>query len=185
MSPRARLRRLLLLVGLALPACSGADRPASAEPEIEPAAAARTAAVPAPSEAPDRTSPAPPTIGGIVAAHTDVRGVVADLVSAERNEGRLTVAVRFRNVSEEPRRIEITDEYSTRWRLVAGGREWPLASAENGGTAATAPPRRTLKPGQAALWRGTFVAPPPEVHTFRLEIPRVSPFEDVPISDEE
>lgn len=178
----ACLRSLVVLVGLGLPACSGADRPASGEPEAEPAATAQAGADPAPARTAD---PVPVSVGGIVAARTDVPGVVADLVSVAREEGRLTVAVRFRNISQRTRRIDVSDEYGSRWRLVAGGREWPLATGADGDPAATAPPRRTLKPGQSALWRGTFVAPPPEVTTFRLEIPGVRPFEDVPIGDAE
>lgn len=170
MNSRAPLPILIPLVVVALGACSDVDRRPAPEPSEETAS-------------PARTDPAVETVGGVAAARTDVHGVVADLLAAEREGGRLTVSVRFRNTTEATHRIEIEGDYDERWRLEAGGRRWSLMREPEGDLDATDPPRRALKPGQSALWRGTFEAPPPEVTTFRLEVPGVRPFEEVPITD--
>jgi hypothetical protein len=70
-------------------------------------------------------------------------------------------------------------------RLTAGGRTWPLARGPDGELAAPASFEASLAPGQSRLWRATFVAPPPSVRRFDLELPGVLPFTDVPIRDEE
>lgn len=182
---RAPIGKLVPLLSAAFLACSDADRRVDTGPPGEVATAVRTDPRPAGGASSARTDPGPQSVGGIAAVRTDVHGVVADLLTADRENGRLTVAVRFRNHSEAPRRIEVADDYGERWRLVAGGRDWPLMREPDGDPAATDPPRRTLKPAQTALWRGTFVAPPAGVTTFRLEIPGVQTFEEVPIADVE
>ncbi|MDX1661760.1 MAG: hypothetical protein R3326_08220 [Gemmatimonadota bacterium] len=163
-------RASVFLFALALVACSDSDGRRSVGRDAAPAA-------------PARTDPAPESVGGIAAVRTDVGGVVADLLTAERADGRLTVAIRFRNTAGRGRRVEIPDDYESGWRLEAGGRDWPLATEPDGDPLANEPPRRVLEPAQSALWRGTFVAPPRDVKTFRLEVPGVRPFEDVPIID--
>lgn len=161
---------MIPLAVVALAACSEVDRRPAPESTEEAARATRT-------------DPGVQSVGGVTAARTDVQGVVADLLTAEREGGRLTVSVRFRNTSEATHQVEIEGDYDERWRLEAGGRRWALMRGPDGGPEATESLSRTLKPGQSALWRGTFAAPPPDVTTFRLEIPGVRPFEEVPISD--
>lgn len=191
-APAARVA--LLFAGAVLGACSTGEAPVPDGPANGALEAGATEAgtpestAPSPADSSPSPSPGPPptTVGGIVAAWTDVDGVVADLLLAVRREGRLTVTIRFRNTSEATRRLAIPGDYDSDWRLVAGGRDWRLAREADGDPLATEPlDDRVLLPGQTALWRGTFVAPPPGVHAFRLEVPGVEPFEDVPIADRE
>lgn len=169
---RLALPVLAVLLGLG-PACSGGG-PGAGRPS------------PSREATPPETSiPAPRSVGGLLARRTEASGVVADLLSAERRDGGLTVSIRFRNTGPGPRRIAIPANYATGWRLVAGDRVWSLASEPDGDPAATETPDRELDPGASALWRGTFVAPPAGVDAFRLEVPGVEVFEDVPITDVE
>lgn len=159
--------RALILLAVVLPGC-GRDReppPTQTPPEI---------ALPA--------EPKVETIGGLQARRGDLAGLVADLVSAQREKGLLTITVRFRNAGTDTLRFEIPSDGGTYpgVRLTAGGRAWPIARDESDPKEFA----RTLAPGQSTVWRASFQAPPRATTTFDFEMPRVrEPFQDVPITD--
>lgn len=169
--------RVVLAAVLALAlACRGE------EPALPPVPAPPAA----PAAAPRDTVPVPiATIGGLQARRTD-SGLVADLLSAVREEGRLAVTVRFRNAGTDTLAFELSAD-GGRYpgvRLTAGGRDWPLTREPDGDPAAPASFDIAVLPGQSRLWRGTFAAPPLSVHAFDLEMPGVETFLAVPIRDD-
>lgn len=166
-------RSLTLLAGLVLVAC---DR----EPAPLPPATSTPPAIERSTES------GIASIGGIQARRTEVRDVVADLLTARREGDLLTVTIRFRNAGTHSVRVEIPVVGGSHpgLRLSAGGEEWPIARDEKGGLLATQELARTLGAGQSMLWWGSFRAPPPTVGSFDLAMPGVEgPFRDVPITD--
>lgn len=141
-----------------------------------------------PPEAPAAESIASPmpTVGGLQARRAEV-GLVADLLTATRRGGTLTVTVRFRNAGTDTLSYTLVDGDGAYpgVRLTAGGRDWPLAREPDGELAAPRQFEASLGPGGSQLWRATFQAPPRTVETFDLELPGVERFSDVPIQDEE
>ena len=168
-----RALRTGLLVGLLAGAIFACGREQAPQPRPAAApAAVRDTAVPI------------ATVGGLQARRTDT-GLVADLLSANRGEGRLAVTVRFRNAATEPLAFQLSSE-GGRYpgvRLTAGGRAWPLSRDEEGDPGAPRDFDIVVEPGQSRLWRGVFAAPPASLHAFDLEIPGVETFVDVPIRD--
>jgi len=175
----------LALVLTTFAACGGEERRPPTPAPIETPARDSAAA---PIETAARDSVASPieTVGGIQARRTEVLGMVADLLSAVREGGTLTVSVRFRNAGSDSLSFTLSGEGrgGHGLRLTAGGRTWPLAREPDGDPAAPARFEASLAPGQSKLWRASFVAPPRSVHTFDLEMPGVIPFTDVPIRDD-
>ena len=166
---RAKTALSTVLALLATLTACGGDEP----PETPPAAR-------------ESVPPNIPTVGGIQARDTEIAGLVADLVTATRQEGRLTVAVRFRNTGTDTLPFSITADGGTypSVRLLAGGRAWPIARDEAGDLQAPESFERRLAPGQSMLWRAVFEAPPPEIGRFDLAMPGLRvPFRDVPIND--
>lgn len=165
---------ILLALGLAaLPSC-GSDAP---EPSEAPAAA---------HPAIDTVASPIRTVGGIQAVRTEVTGIVADLLSATREGGLLTVTVRFRNAGSDSLAFAMPGEAGSYpdVRLVAGGETWPIVRGEDGDLAAPATFEAHLAPGDSQLWRASFVAPPSTVRDFDLQLPGVEQFTAVPILDE-
>ena len=141
---------------------------------------------PAPPAVGEEIPPRFATVGGIQARDTEFPGLVADLLMASRAQGRLTVAVRFRNAGTDTVRFALASDGGTYplVRLEAGGRAWPIARNDDGEPEAPGTFERSLDPGQSMLWRAVFEAPPPGITAFDLTMPGLSsPFEDVPIVD--
>lgn len=122
------------------------------------------------------------SVGGLQGRRTRVRGVVADLVSAERAGNVLVVTLRFRNSAQDTLPLPVSPGLEGA-AVVAGGRTWPLARNERGAPRAGSALPESLAPAETRVWRGEFAAPPPEVETFDLEIPGVDRFTAVPIRD--
>ena len=163
------------LVALGLAAC-GREEPAP-RPETPPLS--ETA-----RRAHDTTLVPIATIGGLQARRADV-GLVADLLSANREEGVLAVTIRFRNATTDTVAFALPSE-GGRYpgvRLSAGGRDWPLTREPDGDPGAPLEFDVAVAPGQSRLWRGVFAAPPASVHAFDLEMPGVERFVEVPIRD--
>lgn len=117
------------------------------------------------------------SVGGLQARHTEVRGVVADLLEARRAGEALVVTVRFRNTTRDT--LDLPGQLAgsaSDWTLTAGDRAWPLIRVPTG-----ALPAR-LAPAETRLWRGEFRAPPRGVQAFDLAIPGVDPFLAVPVT---
>jgi len=178
----ARAGRLALAL-VTFAACGGEERPPA--PAV-PGAARDSVAAPAETFTRDSVASPIESVGGLQARRTEVLGIVADLLSAVREEGTLTVAVRFRNAGSDSLSFTLSMEGAGAGpRLTAGGRTWPLAREPDGDPAAPARFEASLAPGGSRLWRASFVAPPRSVHAFDLELPGVLPFADVPIRDDD
>jgi hypothetical protein len=146
----------------------------------------------------DEPTPAPPAIresiparllsvGGIQVRETETPGVVADLLTASRAEGYLTIAVRVRNTGTDTVRFAIPSDGGTypSVRLEADGRFWSIARDEAGSLQAPGDFDRALDPGESMLWRAVFEAPPRSVTSFDLSMPGLRvPFQDIPITEE-
>jgi hypothetical protein len=140
----------------------------------------------APSSAREAVPPRFQSVGGIQARDTKYPGLVADLLTASREEGRLTVAVRFRNAGTDTVRFALPSDGGSypSVRLEAGGRAWPIARGEDGEPQAPGTFERSLVPGQGMLWRAVFEAPPAGITAFDLAMPGLSaPFQAIPITD--
>lgn len=149
---------------------------------------ARRTAAPASTPPAIRESIAPviQSVGGLQARTTETPGLVADLLSARREEGLLIVTVRFRNAGSDTLAVALPTGAGTYpgLRLEAGGRAWTIARDAWGEPMAPETFERTLAPGESMLWRGSFEAPPRSATAFDLAMPGVvQPFDDVPIHD--
>jgi len=163
------------LVALGLAAC-GREEPAP-RPETPPLS--ETARL-----ARDTTLIPMATIGGLQARRTEA-GLVADLLSANREEGVLAVTIRFRNAITDTIAFALPSE-GGRYpgvRLTAGGQEWPLSHESDVEPGTTSEFDIVVAPGQSRLWRGVFAAPPASIRAFDLEMPGVERFVEVPIRD--
>ena len=96
-------------------------------------AACRQEEAPAPPAVREAIPPRFATVGGIQARDTEVPGLVADLLTASRAEGRLTVAVRFRNTGSDTVRFALSSDGGAypSVRLEAAGRTWPIVRNES------------------------------------------------------
>ena len=132
-----------------------------------------------------------PAAGSVIQSQeTDTTGVVAELYECKRKEGVLTIKVRLRNTSNQKASYKL---YSAReydqYYVTAGGKKHFLlkdsegthltVQAGGGGFSTLA-----LKPGQTSLWWGKYPAPPADVKKINFTMPRVAPFDDIPISDQ-
>lgn len=116
---------------------------------------------------------------------TEISGVTADLTECKRSEGVLTVKVRFTNTGDEKAWFSIDTHHggydgfyvtaeSKKYFVLRDTDDEPLAPKELGGV--------WLEKNKTALWWAKFPAPPASVKKINLIIPKVLPFEDVPIT---
>ncbi len=116
---------------------------------------------------------------------TEITGITADLTECKRKEGVLSVKVQFRNTSDAPVNVSIDThhgEYSGFYVTAADKKYFILTDTEK---APLAPKyiSGTVEKGGKLLWWAKFPAPPDEVKKINVVIPKVIPFEDVPITD--
>ena len=119
----------------------------------------------------------------------DVEGVVADVIESDRQDGVLTVRVRFRNTGEKPAKLPLVDAqgYVTTY-VVSGDTKYALIKDDRGNQVAT--PRDgggwlepTIKPKATWSWWGKFPAPPADRKTYTLYLKVGPPIDNVPIVD--
>jgi len=116
---------------------------------------------------------------------TEISGIAADLTECKRKEGVLSVKVQFRNTSDAPVNVTIDThhgDYSGFYVTAADKKYFILKDTEKEPLA----PKyisSTVEKGGKLLWWAKFPAPPAEVKKINLVIPKVLPFEDVPITD--
>ena len=119
----------------------------------------------------------------------DVEGVVADVIESVRQDGVLTVRVRFRNTGEKPAKLPLVDAqgYVTTY-VVSGNTKYALIKDDRGNQVAT--PRDgggwlepTIKPKATWTWWGQFPAPPADRKTYALYLKVGPPIDNVPIVD--
>ena len=119
----------------------------------------------------------------------DVEGIVADVIESDRQDGVLTVRVRFRNTGEKPVKLPLVDAqgYVTTY-VVSGNTKYALIRDDRGNQVAT--PRDgggwlepTINPKATWSWWGKFPAPPADRKTYALYLKVGPPIDNVPIVD--
>lgn len=178
-----------------------ADQSPAQPPSGVAAAPAESAATPPPVEQPGSNATAPasvsagPAVAGdqapraappvIQTQETNISGVVAELIECARNEGVLTVKVRFRNSGDQPVRLYAETHHGEyrEFSVTASGKKYFVLKDTEGAPLAPKYLDANLAKGQTYLWWAKFPAPPTDVKKVDVIIPGVLPFENVPISD--
>jgi hypothetical protein len=117
---------------------------------------------------------------------TNVPGIVAEMTECKRKEGVLTVKVRFRNTSDKTSWFAIDTGHGKYegFYVSAGNKKYfVLKDAEGAPVAPKYIDGGNLEKGQTYTWWAKFPAPPAEVKQVNLMMPKVLPFEDVPVAD--
>lgn len=125
----------------------------------------------------------------IQSLESSVAGVVADLVEAKREDGVLTIRVRFRNASDKDvRLIAVKDRQFDAYYVTAGTKKYlvlrdtektPLAPAADGFGYVNA----SIPKGGSWTWWAKYPAPPADVKKLSYFTPLTPPFDNVPIKD--
>ena len=131
---------------------------------------------------------APPATASLQSQETNWPGVTAEVTEFRRKGNTLTAKVRLTNKSTT--RVE-ADIYWKEVSLVdaAGGKKYEVLKDEKGAyissTHAGWPERwfEWLEPATSQVIWMKFPAPPPEVKTITLQIPKTPPFDDLQIQD--
>jgi hypothetical protein len=119
----------------------------------------------------------------------DLEGIVADVIESDRQDGVLSVRVRFRNNGEKPAKLQLVDAQGyVHTYVVSGTTKYPLLRDDRGNQIAT--PRDgggwlepTIKPKATWSWWGKFPAPPADRKTYALYLKVGPPIENIPIVD--
>ena len=119
----------------------------------------------------------------------DLEGIVADVIESDRQDGVLSVRVRFRNNGEKPAKLQLVDAQGyVHTYVVSGNTKYPLLRDDRGNQIAT--PRDaggwlepTIKPKATWSWWGKFPAPPADRKTYALYFKVGPPIENIPIVD--
>jgi hypothetical protein len=120
---------------------------------------------------------------------TNNANVVAELMECKRQEGTLTIRIRFRNTGDKAERVDVIsgrnyDSYyltasNKKYFVLRDSEKAPLAVASDGGGFVTA---RIDKGGAYTFW-AKYPAPPADIKKVSLYTPLTPPFDNVPISD--
>lgn len=119
---------------------------------------------------------------------TNFSGVVAELTECKRKEGVLSLKVRFRNTSDAPIRVYLYGAHTRKGEIdkfyVTGDSKkyFTLKDTEQEALASEELDE-DLKKGETFTWWVKFPAPPVEIKKVNVIMPKVTPFEDVPITD--
>jgi len=119
----------------------------------------------------------------------DVEGVVADVIESDRQDGVLTVRVRFRNNGDKPAKLPLVDAQGyVHTYVVSGNTKYPLLKDDRGNQVATARDgggwlEPTIKPKTTWSWWGKFPAPPADRKTYSLYLKVGPPIDNIPIVD--
>lgn len=124
--------------------------------------------------------------GYIQSQETNMTGIVAELIECKRKEGVLTVKVRFRNTSNNKAYIAIDTHHGSYegFYISAEDKKYFVLRDSDGAPLAPKYIGENLEKSQVFLWWAKFPAPPVKVKKVNLVIPKVLPFEDVPITDQ-
>jgi hypothetical protein len=138
--------------------------------------------------------PATEQAGVIQTQDTTSQGVVAELTECRRQEGVLTIKVRFRNTSNKPSNLTLTHymksgEDDPKFYVTAGNKKFFMLKDSEGTYLTSNSVNDTfgvevkLDPGQTFLWWAKYPAPSADVKKINFMMPVTPPFEDVPITD--
>jgi cytochrome oxidase complex assembly protein 1 len=146
---------------------------------------------PAPSPTAGATS-ASEQAGVIQTQETTSQGIVAEITECRRQEGVLTIKVRFRNSSNRPSNLTLThymkDENES-FYVTAGKKKYFILRDSEGAVLSSNSVNESgkielkLEPGQTFLWWAKYPAPSADVKKINFMMPVTPPFEDVPITD--
>lgn len=119
---------------------------------------------------------------------TNASGIVAELTECKRKDGVLRIKVRFRNTSANKSRLDVygssTKKYEMdKFYVTAGNKKYFVLKDSEEVPLMSDSFNDDIDKGGAFLWWGKFPAPPAEVKEIGITMPKVNPFEDVPISD--
>ena len=124
---------------------------------------------------------------------TNISGVVAELIECKREDGVLTVRVRYRNTTDKKVKLLLIDKKNFDAYYVTAGSKKYLMMRD--------PQKKTLSPqdgsyggysgrvgadldkGGAYQWWAKYPAPPAEMTKISYYTPLSAPFDNVPISD--
>lgn len=117
----------------------------------------------------------------------DVEGIVAEVIESNREDGVLTVRVRFRNTGDRPAKLSLVgnqgyvDTYlsagRTKYHLIKDDRGREVATPRDGGGWL----EPTLRPKGTFTWWGKFPAPKEKSYSLYLKVG--PPIDGVPIVD--
>ena len=145
-----------------------------------------TVAAPAPATT---AAASAPTTGALASQQTNWANVTADVTEFRRKGNTLTAKVRFVNsASKESPAVEI--HYDQVYLIdTAGGKKYQALKDEKGEYIAALNQGwsdrwfQHVQPGEPVTIWMKFPAPPAEVKTITLNIPKTPPFEDLTIQD--
>jgi len=130
--------------------------------------------------------------GVIQTQDTTTSGVVAELTECRRQEGVLTIKVRFRNTSNKPSNLTLTrymENDNGRFYVTAGNKKYFMLKDSEGVVLSSNSVNESgkievkLEPEQTFLWWAKYPAPSADVKKINFMMPVTPPFEDVPITD--
>jgi hypothetical protein len=193
-------RRLfpIAIVCLLLMFCSKAPETATATTPapVTTSSTATAATVPAPSSSTTpvasvpaaTTTSAAPASASLQSQETNWSGVTADVTELRRKGNSLTAKVRLTNKGANKVLAEIS------WKDVAlvdaaGGKKYEVLKDEKGTYIASTRAgwndrwSEWIEPSSSQVVWMKFPAPPPEVKTITLQLPKTPPFDDLPIQD--
>jgi hypothetical protein len=116
---------------------------------------------------------------------TEMAGVVAELMEVKRKDGVLTVKVNFRNTGDAGVKVYIETEHGKYEHIyvTANTKKYFVLKDSEGAPLAPKYIEGNPEKGQKVIWWAKFPAPPADVKKINLIIPKMPPFEDVPITD--
>lgn len=177
---------LVVAVTIVAGALSACSKEPAAESGTEGAVVSETAAPSTEAGEPAASTAVPAQAGVVIQAQeTNVPGVVAELTEASREDGVLTVKVRFRNGGTEKqwKNIETGHGDYGLFYLTAGEQKHFILKDTEGEPLAPRYLNLDLEPGAQHTWWAKFPAPAATIREFDLIIPDVLPFEDIPITE--
>jgi len=130
--------------------------------------------------------------GVIQTQDTTASGVVAEITECRRQEGVLTIKVRFRNASNKSSNLTLTrymEDDNGRFYVTAGNKKYFILKDSEGAVLSSNSVSESgkielkLEPGQTYLWWAKYPAPSADVKKINIMMPVTPPFEDVPVTD--
>ena len=136
---------------------------------------------------------APPAVAQAVAPiqsqDSSVAGVVAELIECKREDGVLTIRLRFRNTTEKEVGLTLIDmrNYDDYYVTAGSKKYFILRDSEkrtlSSQASAVGNLHMTLAKGASYVWWAKYPAPPSDVKKVSYYTPLTSPFDNVPVKN--
>jgi hypothetical protein len=143
-----------------------------------------------PSNSPAAAPPAAAPAGVIQTQDSTTSGIVAELTECKRNEGVLTIKIRFHNTSNKNSGLDIISGRNYEKFYVTAGKKKYFILKDSEGAYLTPADSGSgnlhvgIGAGESYPWWAKYPAPPAEVKKIGLITPITNPFDDVPITDQ-